>query len=545
MRISHTFWSTLRDAPAGVELPGQQFLLRAGLLRAPAPTAWSYLPLGQRAWERLFAAAAALFEAAGASRAGLPLVRPAGSAGGQAGRWQWGADAAWSLWNLGERDVRSYKQLPVRLYDVVPRLHGQANARVGLLGNAVTRQLTWFGLYATAPAASAEADSLRQSALVFLNRLGLDVLAALAGAGDAHSWLFEHPAGDVGFLRCTGCDFVALPGATSIAPPPADEGEMLPTQEVETPDCTTIAGLAEFLGVPASKTMKVVFYTTDDRQVVCAVIRGDLSIDEEKLKRALGGRGFAPSSDSEVRWVGSVPGYGSPIGLKHALVLIDPSAMAGRNLVAGANREPFHLLNVNPSRDFQVDRVVDLRLAQAGDVCPGCAGTLRAGQAFELGYDRILRAETAGHPEVTYLDEAGKSQPMTLGSLALDLDRNLAAVAETHYDADGLCWPAAIAPAHVYLLGIKIKGDPAVAAAAERLASRLESEGLSVVYDDRDERPGVAFKDADLLGLPLRLTVSQRALEAGGIEVKWRDEPDKSVVSEAQIGQLLEPLKRA
>jgi prolyl-tRNA synthetase len=289
--------------------------------------------------------------------------------------------------------------------------------------------------------------------------------------------------------------------------------------------------------------MKVVFYTTDDRKVVCAVIRGDLKVDETKLKRALGGVGFAPSSDAEVRWAGSVPGYGSPVGLRNVLVLADPTVVAARNLVAGANREPYHLRNVNVGRDFAPDRVVDLRAAQAGDPCPMCAGVLAAGQGFELGRDEVVPAEQAGHAEATYLDEAGKSQRVAMSRVALDLDRTLAAVAEANHDGDGLRWPIAAAPADVYLLGIKTKGDATLAALAERLLSRLEAKGYDVLYDDRDERPGVAFKDADLLGAPLRLTVSQRALEAGGIEAKWRHAPDRSVVTEDGLDELLQRLR--
>jgi prolyl-tRNA synthetase len=545
MRISKTFWTTLRDAPAGVELPGQQLLLRAGLVRAPAPTLWNFLPLGQTAWERLLARTVALLEGEGATRAALPPCRPAESSSGQAGRWQWGAEPAWAVWDIGERDIRSYKQLPALFYDVAPRAIAHPNARAGLLGAAVTRRLTVCGLYANPASALAANARLRQTLLACLQELGLSCRPALAGAGDARSWLYPHPLGELTAFQCPSCNFVALPGATAIAPPPADTADMLSTQEVETPDCTTIAGLAGFLGVPAARTMKVVFYTTDDRQVVCAVIRGDLAIDEEKLTRALGGRGFAPSSDSDVRWIGSVPGYGSPIGLRNVVVLADPSVMAARNLVAGANREPFHLLNVTPSRDFKVDRVVDLRAAQAGDPCPSCGASLSAQPACELGSDAAFAAESSGHPEATYLDEAGKSQYLTLSLLSLDLDRVFAALAETHLDADGLRWPAAVAPADVYLLGIKLKGDPSVAAACERAIERIERAGLTVIFDDRDERPGVAFKDADLLGVPLRLTISQRSLEAGGIEVKWRAEADKSIAPEDQLDPLLARLRSA
>lgn len=539
MRISETLWNTWREAPAGITLPGQQFLARAGLIRSPAPAVWSYLPLGQAVWERLRAAIASIAEAEGAEAVSLPWARPAESRSGQVVRWREGEDPLWAAWDLAEKEFRSYRHLPRLVYSLVPRLEKGGVARAGLLGSAMTRQLAVFGFHLAVEPARQKNHALRERFVALLSRLGVAPLLALAGPHEARAWLFENPEGNVSALRCASCGWVALPHATVIAPPPAETAEMLPPQEVETPDCTTIAALADFLGIPASKTMKVVFYTVAEERVLCAVIRGDLDIDEGKLAAALEGQPFRLSTDSEVRWAGSVPGYGSPIGLRSVMVWADPTVMAARNLVAGANREPYHLLNVNAGRDFRVDRVVDMRAARAGDPCPSCGGELSEVHAFELGYDHILPAGSLGQPAASYLDEGGQGQPIVLSRVCLDVDRTLAATAEANHDAEGLCWPAAIAPAHVHLLAIRLKADAAVAEVAERLYRRLQDEGYSVVYDDRDERPGVAFKDADLLGLPLRLTVSQRSLEAGGIEAKWRTQTERFIVSEEKITDLL------
>ena len=545
MHTLNIFWNTLREAPAGITLPGQRFLLRAGLFRSPAAAVWSALPLGQRAWERLLVATTAIAEAHGGQRVSLPPARPAESNSRRNAEWQYGGAPIWAAWDLAERDIRSYRHLPQLLYDVYPRLRGQGQTRAGPLGSAMTRQLTLFGFYAEPEGAMDAQRRLRVEFVAFLERLGLKPQAALAGPRDSRAWLFECEEGNVPYWHCDECGYVGLPSATVIGPKSDEAVEMLDPKEVETPECTTIADLAAFVGLPASKTMKVVFYTADDDQVICAVIRGDLNIDEEKLSTAMGGEALYPSSSVEVRSVGSVPGYGSPVGLRGAAIIVDPSVIAARNLVAGANKEPFHMLNVNAGRDFRPDRVVDLRAVQAGDPCPGCDGVLADGMAFELGHDELFIADESGHPEASYLDTAGKSRPVALAQMVLDLDRLLAAVAETNHDDNGLCWPAFVAPAQVHILGIKIKKNEAVAETAQRLYERLRNEGVSVLLDDRDERPGVAFKEADLLGVPLRLTVSPRSLEAGGIEVKWRSEEDRSVVAEDELGDVLARLAEA
>ena len=532
----------MREAPAGVELPGQQFLLRAGLVRTPSAAVWSHLPLGQRAWERLLAAATRIAEAHHAQKVALPPARLVESRSGRSPQWQHGESPIWAAWNLAERDIRSYRHLPLLLYAVSQRFHGPGQFKAGILGSATTRQLQLFGFFPDQESAQDALRRLRSEFVDFLGSLNLRPLIARAGENDSRDWLFACGEGTVSYFHCPECGYVGLPAATVGDAGPDDTSPVLELQEVETPDCTTIAGLAEFLDVPAANTMKVVFYTTDENRVICAAIRGDLNIDEAKLSAVLGGIPFYPSSNVEVRGVGSVPGYGSPIGLRGATIIADPTVMAARNLVAGANREPYHTLNVNAGRDFRPDRVVDLRAVQAGDTCPDCDGTLADGLAFELGRDRIYLTDPTGAAEAQYLDVTGKSQPVVLTEMVIDLDHVFAAVAEANHDADGLRWPAKIAPAEVHLLAIKIKKDDAVAAAAERIYDDLQARGLAVVLDDRDERPGVAFTEADLLGAPLRLTISPRSLEEGGIEVKWRGEAERSIIPEDGLPALLERL---
>ena len=542
MRATKLFWNTLRQAPAGVDLPGQQLLLRAGLLRSPAPTVWTLLPLGQQGWERLLACTAQVAQDAGAQPVAFPWARPPESESGRGARWRCGEPAGWAAWDLASRELRSYRQLPQLWYAVQPHLFAHVNTRAGLLGSALSRRLELFGLYASLEEALAGQEALAEAYGALWSRLGLPLAAVAAGPRDAVAWLWEHPDGETAFFRCARCGYAGLPAATEAPPPPADASPMLPMEEVETPDCTTIAALAEYLGISPAQTMKVVFYTVEQEdQVVCAVIRGDLNIDEQKLARALGNKPFRLSTDSEVRWVGSVPGYGSPIGLKRVQVLADPSVMAARNLVAGANKEPFHIRNVNAGRDFSVHQVVDLRAARAGDPCPECGEPLEEAHGFALGEVAVQTADEVGISDAHYLDQAGQSQPLVMLSMVFDLDRIWGTLAEVHRDENGLRWPAPVAPVQVHLVAIKLD-VPGVAQMAERVYERLRQAGLCVLFDDRDERPGVAFKDADLLGAPLRLTVSPRALEAGGIEAKWRTAAESEVVAEEALASLIAPL---
>lgn len=542
MRATRILWNTLRQAPAGVDLPGQQLLLRAGLLRSPAPAVWTLLPLGQQGWERLLACTVRVAREAGARPVSFPWARPPESESGRNARWRYGEPAGWAAWDIAGRELRSYRQLPQLWYAVQPHLAEHTSTRAGLLGSALSRRLELFGLYPSAEEALAGQQTLAQAYQALWNQLGLSWTIAAAGPRQDAVWLWEHPDGETTLFRCGHCGYVGLPAATMVPPPPPDPSPMLAMEEVETPDCTTIPALAEFLGIPPAATMKVVFYTLEQEdQVVCAVIRGDLNIDEQKLARAVGYKPFRPSTDGEVRWVGSVPGYGSPIGLKRVRVLADPTVMAARNLVAGANREPFHIRNVNAGRDFAVHQVVDLRAVRAGDPCPGCGEPLTEGHGFALGEQAVQVADEAGMPDAHYLDQAGQSHPLVMLNLALELDRIWGVLAEVHRDENGLCWPALAAPVHVHLVAVKLD-MPAVAQMAERIYERLQEAGLCVLFDDRDERPGVAFKDADLLGAPLRLTVSPRALEAGGVEVKWRAASESTVVAEEALTSLIAPL---
>jgi prolyl-tRNA synthetase len=300
-------------------------------------------------------------------------------------------------------------------------------------------------------------------------------------------------------------------------------------QAVETPNCKTIAELASFLNIPTSRTAKAVFLVAhiagQGDRFVFAVVRGDTALNEQKLKAVLNADALGHATEDEIRQAGAEPGYGSPVGLTGVLVVADELAAHSPNLVAGANRAGYHALNVNHGRDYQATLVAEIAMAQEGSPCPKCGSPL----ALESGV-ALMEMWQAGDRlaqilDATYLDGAGRAYPLALGRYRVHVDRLLAAIAEAHHDEHGILWPAAVAPYQVHLMTLG-KATPEVTAAAERLYANLTGDGIGVLYDDRDERAGVKFNDADLIGAPLRVAVGDRGLKGGTVEVKRRDQAE-------------------
>jgi prolyl-tRNA synthetase len=341
--------------------------------------------------------------------------------------------------------------------------------------------------------------------------------------------LFVHASGDEELLHCLGCGFAAERSwATTTWPEPPDEIELSP-EEIETPDCDTIASLAEFLGIPASKTLKMVFVSVEG-SVTCIVIRGDRAVDESKLARVLGTDQYYASLEHELEPLGAVGGYASPIGLDQSLVRVvaDPSVRSGKNFVGGANRPDYHIQNVNVPRDFVPGEWLDLALIEPGDACPHCGAALEMETAFALAESSL---PAPCQPEAEYLDAAGRGQPLWTATWRLDLGRLAAAIVECHYDEYGILWPVPCAPFDVHLVALDVRRE-AVAAQAESLYTQLQADGWAVLHDDRQASAGVKFNDADLIGAPLRLTVSKRSAKEGLIEAKWRDSSERVKLDE-------------
>jgi prolyl-tRNA synthetase len=355
-------------------------------------------------------------------------------------------------------------------------------------------------------------------------RAGVPVIPVAADSGaiggkDSQEFIFLTEDGEDEILLCPDCGYAANQEKADFRRPAPIEGAPLPLEKVATPGVRTIADLATFLGVEARQTNKAVFYRVDGKPVfVC--IRGDLDVNEVKLKNALKARELEPMDEATVRAAGLVAGSASAVGLTGMKVVADASAVESPNLVAGANQDGFHLLNTNHGRDWQADVVAEIALARSGDSCPNCGAPLETRRGMEMGHVfklGTMYSETIG---VYYLDEGGERHPAVMGCYGIGVERMLAAVIEANHDDNGITWPSSVSPYDVHVVALNLD-QPQVVEAMESLEAALAEAGYSVLTDDRDESAGIKFKDADLLGIPHRVTVSPRALEKGGLE--WRD----------------------
>ncbi len=379
------------------------------------------------------------------------------------------------------------------------------------------------------------------------NRCGLPVCAVgsdsgMMGGNEAHEYMYLTPIGEDTLMFCDSCDYAAnRQVATFKKARPEPEG-LLPMEKVATPNASTIAELAAFLDIPTSKTAKAVFFMAEmsDEEpplFIFAVLRGDMTLNETKLTNAVATRGqgsiksLRPATDEEILAIGATPGYASPIGINRdgALVVVDDLLPDAPNLVAGANETGFHLRNTNLGRDYEADIIADIAQAEDGAICPQCGEVLTAQRGVEVGNIFKLGTHYTEALGATFLDEAGEAQPIIMGSYGIGVGRLLACVAEEYHDEHGLVWPVSVAPYPVHLVVLSSK-DGSAEAAADQLDIELVKAGLEPLYDDRDERAGVKFNDADLIGLPLRVTVSNRSLENGGFEFKRRDRDERWIV---------------
>jgi prolyl-tRNA synthetase len=458
---------------------------------------------------------------------------------------------------LAAREIDSYKQLPLHVYQITPKYRNEARPRGGLIRLREFIMKDSYSLDADYEGLDRFYARIYQAYLNVFARMDVPVIPVEANTGAmggrlSHEFVIPHPDGEDSFACCEVCGYAANVEAAKFALPAVDEVALLPVQKVATPDCKTIQEVANFIGVPTAQTLKAVFFVSEQPgdpgagEFVFVVIRGDLEVNEAKLLKALAESGsggvLRPATDDEILATGAVPGYASPIGLDTAVKAVaDRSVLHGANFVVGANDEGYHLTGVNAPRDFDPAArencvLADIAEAFDGAICGRCApgpgtGRLHIQRAIELGHCFKLGTRYSEAAGVTYLDEHGVAQPVVMGSYGIGLERLMAVIIETHHDDWGIRWPASVAPfdAHIVTLG-KEAGDPAATLYAD-----LRAAGIDVLLDDRGESPGVKFADADLIGVPLRLTISKKSLAQDAVEVKWRTEKDRFMIPLAEI----------
>ncbi len=552
MRLSKAFGRTLREVPAEAEMISHKLLLRAGMIRPLTSGIYTYLPLGWRVLHKIASVVREELAALGGQEMYMPVVQPA-ELWQTSGRW----DAtlpepgpalarfkdryrhemalAYSheeaIAELAHREISSYRQLPFLLYGLQSRFRdeprsqgGPASARESLAADAYSGHTDLDGLEATY-------TQMNEAYVNIFRRCGLE---AMATAGETTEFVVTAGGGSETLILCPECGYVATAETATFAKSPGPQGTEKPVEAVETPGCKTIEAVANFVGVGTDQTLKAVFYADDWGTVIFVVIRGDLEVNEAKLLKALGDKAVHVALEDELAAAGIVAGYASPVGVEGVRVIADDSIRLGCNFVAGANREGYHLLNVNYPRDFSAEVVTDIAQARAGHACSHCGAALTEREGIRLGHLSKPGTRYSQAAGATYLDEAGQAHPIVMGAYSLDLGRLMAAVVEQHHDDKGLVWPRAIAPYDVHLVALGLD-KPKVAEIAEALYRDLPAEGFAVLYDDRNESAGVKFNDADLIGVPLRLTVSSRSLKRGGVEMKLRAEKEFTIVAPGEV----------
>ncbi len=556
MRMSHLISQTLREAPADAEVASQQLLMRAGYINRLGAGIYTLLPLGLRVSRRIENILREEMNAIGGQEMSMPVVQPA-DLWKETGRWYAIGDELGRLKDKTGRDlvlaltseevvtdiirkqIQSYKQLPALVYHLQTKWRDDPRPRAGLIRvrefvmkDSYSFDRDWSGL-------EKQYRAHYQAYYNIFNRCSLPAIAVRSDVGMmggklAHEYMYLTPIGEDTLIICDVCGYVANRQIATFRKPVPDAEAPAALEKVATPDCATIAELAEFLGIPRSRTAKAVFMVgtftkgpEKTQRLVFAVVRGDMELNETKLANAAGSVEMRPAHDEEIRAAGAHPGYASPIGIdpNGVLVIVDDLIEASPNLVAGANEPGFHFRNTNYGRDYRADVVADIATAEVGFLCPDCGAELTTTRGIEVGNIFQLGTRYSADMNAVFQNEHGEMQPVIMGCYGIGVGRLLACIAEHHHDEDGLIWPVTVAPYLVHLVVLT-----GAEYASDVIYEQLQEAGIDVLYDDRDESPGVKFKDADLIGIPLRITVGKRGLQNGDVELKRRSEKEKKFI---------------
>jgi prolyl-tRNA synthetase len=567
MRMTRFFGHTLREAPAEAEHLSHQLLLRAGLVQQIAAGIYSYLPLGWRVLRKIEQVIREEFDRAGGQEILMPALSPIElwEESGRAAdygptlmtledrrerRFALGPTHEEVVTDLFRRNVQSYKELPQLLYQIQTKFRDEPRPRMGLVRGREFGMADLYSFHAEHSDLDKAYSDMYDAYVRIYQRCGVPVAIVHADSGtiggrESQEFMLISEIGEDEVLICHQCGYAANAEKAELRKTAAQPEEALPLEEVATPGQKTIEDLMRFLGIPAERTLKAVFYQairSDGTQPVFAAIRGDLEVNETKLRNALGALDVRLMTDEEVRAANLVAGSASPVGLQGITIVADDSVPYSPNLVAGANKPDVHYRNVNHGRDWQAGIIADISLAQPGDPCGVCGRPLESKRGIEMGHIFKLGTRYSEKMDATFLDAAGESKHAIMGCYGIGTSRLLQGVIEANHDERGIVWPRNLAPFDVHLVGLGLD-RPEIAEKVEALYLSLTDGGLEVLYDDRtDASAGVKFNDADLIGLPLRLTLSPRSIEKDAIEMKRRAASESEVVPYAEFPDRLEAL---
>jgi prolyl-tRNA synthetase len=546
MRYRRALIPTLKEAPSDATSTSHVLLLRGGFVRRVGAGMYSFLPLGVRVLRKIESIVREEMNRAGALEVLLPALLPADYFR-ETGRWELFGDTLFRLkdrkgadYHLGptheeiitdlvRREIRSYRDLPKNLYQIQTKYRDEPRPRGGLLRGREFSMKDAYSFDVDETEARKSYEAMRAAYTRIFDRMGFRYRlvsahsGAMGGSGSAEFQILVQSGEDV-IAACLQCPYAAnLEVATTPAiPQRGDPGATPATEKVATPGQRTIEEVSSFLGAAPDRFLKSLLYVAEG-EVVMAVVRGDHELNEVKLAQVLGvPEVFLAGPEDVRRATGAEVGFAGPVGFEGKLI-VDRDAASVVDAITGANETDQHSIHVQPGRDFE-GQIAELRSVKDGDLCPECGASLGLYRGIEAGHIFLLGTHYSEKMGATYLDEKGESKPVVMGCYGIGVSRLMAAAVEQSYDADGIVWPLGIAPYQVHIA--QLGSEPEVVGAVQRLEQELEARGIDVLVDDRDERPGVKFKDADLIGIPLRVTVGAKALARGGVELKPRAERD-------------------
>ena len=548
MLATKLYAPTLREVPSDADVVSQQLMLRAGFMRKTANGLYSFLPLGWRSIKKIEAIVREEMDRASAQEIMMPILQPA-EIWKESGRWNaYGAEMMRindrhdnefclgptheeMITTLVKNEINSYRQLPVNLYQIQSKFRDERRPRYGLMRSREFIMKDAYSFDVDEAGLEESYKSMYDAYTRIFNRCGLTFRpveadsGAIGGSG-THEFMAIAEAGEADIVYCTKCDYAAnieigKPGIMKQA-----EEALQELSVVDTPNASSIEAVGEMLNLPLHKTIKAVVFSIDGK-VVLAIVRGDHEVNEVAVQHAvLGSVEPEMATPEELEKVGLTAGFISPVGLEQTeefAIVVDESVMETYNVCGGANKKDAHYININPKRDFNVEDIIvaPIRLITKDDVCPTCGGSLEHAKGIEVGQVFKLGTKYSEALQATFLDQNGRPNPMIMGCYGIGVSRTLAAAIEQYHDENGIIWPRSIAPFEAVIVPINAK-DEALMSTSETIYSALQEAGVDVLLDDRKDRAGVKFKDAGLIGYPLRITVSKNTLENNEVEIQIR-----------------------
>ena len=543
MKMSNMLVSTLREVPAEAEIDSHKLMLRAGLIRKMAAGIYNYMPIGLKVLKNIEEIVREEINTAGAQEFLASAVLPA-ELWQESGRWDVYGDEMFRLKDRNNRDfclgptheevftdiarneIKSYKQLPVNLYQIQTKYRDERRPRFGIMRSREFIMKDAYSFDKDQAGLDVSYDKMHDAYVKIFNRCGIDAKCveadsgAIGGANSAE-FMVKSEVGEDDVVFCSACDYAANIEKAEATPEKAEVEELLEMEKVATPDSRGIYEVSEFLKVSPKKTVKLLMFNVDGK-IVGVVVRGDREVNEVKVANAAQASGdiIMASNEEYTKATNCEPGFGGPVGIKVDLLLVDEEVANMYNMILGANETGYHLKNVNYGRDFE-GVVGDFRKIESGEKCPKCGSEVTIARGTEVGHIFKLGTKYSAAMNATFIDENGKNVPFVMGCYGIGVTRTMASIIEQHHDENGIIWPLSVAPYHVSVIPVNIK-DEAQMKIANKLYDELRKIGVDAILDDRNERPGVKFKDSELIGIPMRVTVGKKITD-GEVEFKLRD----------------------